>query len=342
MGDLKHKTRLWRDILSDALYTPSPHNTQPWRIRLTDERNAELLVEAGRTLPCGDSTGSFAALSMGMFLEALHLCAARFGQSLHCDYHHPLPFPNPAGVQENPLLPFAHLSLIPDGVTTDAETLALLRTRRTSRRADYFPDPIATNATLSLRTLAHDAGQTFLQTEDPVRIEPIIALNTDALIEDLNTHDYHAELVRWFRFSDPQAETARDGLSYRCMNTPRLLFAWTARFPHSLRIPLLRPLITRVYRKQLGVVPALGFLAGPFWRSHSEASDAGRFLLRFYLELARHQLFIHPFGNLITNSRAVAVIREFTQRPDTWFVFRLGYSPEPPASQRRMLQEILC
>jgi hypothetical protein len=36
---------LWWTLLETALQTPSPHNVQPWRIRLVSEREAELYID---------------------------------------------------------------------------------------------------------------------------------------------------------------------------------------------------------------------------------------------------------------------------------------------------------
>jgi hypothetical protein len=63
--------------------------------------------------------------------------------------------------------------------------------------------------------------------------------------------------------------------------------------------------------------------------------------MQFWLELSRQKLFIHPFGNLVTNSQAKARLRELTSIDDVWLVFRIGYTDEPPQSHRRPLNEVL-
>ena len=49
----------WESIIQIALRTPSPHNTQPWRLRIKDDRRATLYLEVARTLPDEDTTGHF-------------------------------------------------------------------------------------------------------------------------------------------------------------------------------------------------------------------------------------------------------------------------------------------
>ena len=63
--------------------------------------------------------------------------------------------------------------------------------------------------------------------------------------------------------------------------------------------------------------------------------------MRFWLELARENLYIHPFGNLVTNLQARARVGELTQIDDIWLVFRIGYTNEPPRSLRRSANEVL-
>src|SRR6185369_16461406 len=67
---------VWRTLLETARYSPSPHNVQPWRLRVLSDDTADLLIEKHRTLPKEDTTGSFIILSMGIFIEALSIVAA--------------------------------------------------------------------------------------------------------------------------------------------------------------------------------------------------------------------------------------------------------------------------
>jgi hypothetical protein len=329
----------WQDLLRLAILAPSPHNVQPWRIALCGEREALLYVDRGRTLPAEDVTGCFLMATMGAFLEALAIAAAQHGMILRYTLGDSperlvMAFREPVA---DALLPFARLRLEsgaePNGVA------ALLRTRRTSRLS-YLPKPIPIAATAALETLATQWGHAYEQINDPLAVERILACNTRALFEDLNAREYHDEIVRWFRFSDSTASGSQDGLSYRCMNVPRPLFWITARLPGLLRFRPLVPLLRGIYRGQLGVVPALGVLSGPFFEPR-ESLQSGRFLLRLWLELARQNLYIHPFGNLVTNQRAAAWLRSETGIANAWLVFKIGFSPEPPASYRRSLQEIL-
>ena len=56
---------VWETLLETAIHAPSPHNVQPWRVRILSEDRADLLIEKRRTLPKEDTTGSFIILTMG-------------------------------------------------------------------------------------------------------------------------------------------------------------------------------------------------------------------------------------------------------------------------------------
>jgi nitroreductase len=332
----------WLSLLETAVRTPSPHNVQPWRLRPLDDREADLLIERRRTLPKEDTTGSFIILTMGMFVEALNVLAANRSLALgwtlqHAPDWYAKEILRPDGEE---LMHFARLRLSPgDGLVKPTYDDSLFFRRRTSR-ISLLPRPIEESASRALTDLARKWGQRYEQITDAAKIERILRRNIEALFEDLNSPDYHDEIVGWFRFTDRSARRTRDGLDYRCMNSSRAAFWAAARMPRLLLLPFTRQLLTRVYRKQLGVVPTLGLLAGPFWKPGS-AFATGRFLMRFWLEAARHNLYMHPYGNLVTNRPAAEWCREETGVEGIWLVFKIGYSEEPPASYRRTAEEVL-
>jgi nitroreductase len=81
-------------------------------------------------------------------------------------------------------------------------------------------------------------------------------------------------------------------------------------------------------------------LSGKFFLAEN-AIDSGRFLMRFWLETARLGLYLHPYGNLVTNAEAAAWLKSEVSLGDIWIVFKLGYADEPPQSHRRLVEEIL-
>ena len=353
---ISHTMSVWKTLLETAVHAPSPHNVQPWRIQilsdatdpsaLTRSLHANLLIEKRRTLPKEDPTGSFIILTMGLFIEALKILAAN--NSLELEYElcqPPSQFtPRHIARASEELLPFARLTLNPIPQTGQSAVPhcyaeEVFFSRRTSR-ISLLPKPVPPDDTEGLSQLAHKWGHKYHQVTKPELIEEILARNIDALFDDLNAPDYHDEIVEWFRFTDRASQQTRDGLDYRCMNSSRTSFWLAARLSGLLQMSLTRPLFKKTYRRQLGIVPTIGMLAGPFWEPAS-AFETGRFLMHFWLELAKRDLYLHPYGNLVTNKPAAEWCRDATSVPDIWLIFKIGFSAEPPKSYRRSVEEVL-
>jgi nitroreductase len=355
---ISHSMSVWKTLLETAVHAPSPHNVQPWRIQilsdapdpsaLTTSLQANLLIEKRRTLPKEDRTGSFIILTMGLFIEALTILAANNALDLEYELFHPPSQFTPehiAGTADE-LLPFARLTLSrrqdpqSDPQTEQSAVRSeLFLTRRTSR-ISLLPKPVPLDDIEGLSKLADAWGQRYHQVTEPELIEQILEHNIEALFHDLNSAEYHDEIVEWFRFTDRASRQTRDGLDYRCMNSSRTSFWLAARASRLLQLPLTRPLLKKTYRRQLGNVPTIGMLAGPFW-DPANAFESGRFLMHFWLELAKRDLYLHPYGNLVTNERAADWCRDAIGVPDIWLIFKIGFSAEPPKSYRRSVEEVL-
>src|SRR5262249_43578767 len=264
-------------------------------------------------------------LSMGLFIEALSIVAENSSLKLTFQFHRSLSdfTPERIAATEGEMLPFAKLTLERGSMGESVYDNALFHTRRTSR-ISYLPDPLPAEVVEELSKLARAWGHIYKQVTAPETIEKILKRNIEALFEDLNAPPYHDEIVGWFRFTDRSSRATRDGLDYRCMNSSRISFWLAARFSRLLQLPLTRPMLAKIYRRQLGQVPTLGMLAGPFWVPET-AFETGRFLLRFWLELAKRNLYIHPYGNLVTNRAAAEWCRELLDVPQIWLMFKIGF-----------------
>jgi nitroreductase len=330
----------WLRLLETATLAPSPHNVQPWRIRRLDATRAQLFIERRRTLPNEDVTGSFIILTMGIFTEALRLAAAH--ERLALDVRPAREFEAYSSerirASSEPQLLFADLQLEPDASVEAEYPLELFRRRRTSR-LHYAVDPIAPQARDTLVALAGRWGQRHSQVTDAALIERLLDLNVRAVFEDLNHPPYRDEMRAWLRYGDAASRRRLDGLDARCMNVHPIEL-WTAfHLSPMLRWPGLSAVFRRRYRGQIGPVATLGLLGGPFWEP-ARAYDTGRFLIRFWLEVARFGYSIHPYGNLVTHRPTAATMEALTGERDVWLVFKIGRSAEPPASRRLPLEEV--
>ena len=340
--DLADRHGAWRQLLETARYAPSPHNVQPWRIRLSGDGSAEVFIDGTRTLPNEDHTGSFLLSAMGMFLEAIELVAAQRGIRVEAEIARDAEWfaDRIADRNERGLTSFATLrmfgSVVADGRGYPIE---LFRARRTSR-ISLRPNPVPEAIVQSLAQMADKWGHRYTHLTDAATIDEILNRNIDAVFYDMNVAAYHDEITEWFRFTDRAARWHRDGLDWRCMNVSRSEFWLSARMSKTLRFGPTRWILKHRYRQLLGTVPAIGVLSGDFFEAKN-AVYSGRFLLRFWLELARDGLYLHPYGNMVTNPEAATWMERKTGVAKAWLVFKVGYCDPPPASYRRSVEEIL-
>ncbi|WP_284327224.1 hypothetical protein [Demequina litorisediminis] len=77
----------WRALLDEARLYPSPHNSQPVRVRVTGERSAEVFYDLDRGLPAENFGIPFGHVCAGVFLEGLQTVAAGHGWAVTTDLH---------------------------------------------------------------------------------------------------------------------------------------------------------------------------------------------------------------------------------------------------------------
>src|SRR5881396_561357 len=78
--------RMWAELIDLARWAPSPHNIQPWRLRIRSETDADLLYDPTRLLPSTDPTGRFSVVGLGIFLETLTIGARARSRDVDVDY----------------------------------------------------------------------------------------------------------------------------------------------------------------------------------------------------------------------------------------------------------------
>ena len=331
-------TAVWTQLVEDARFAPSPHNTQPWRVRPRSEHEADLEVPVERLLPVEDPDGRFLTAGVGIFLEALDVAAAARGLALR---YEPL-YPQLGVHAVEPCLA-ARMRLEPRG-DEQAAPVELLHRRRTAR-GRYDGRAAPEEALDELAAIGREFGHEVRFTSDPALVDWIVGLNADTLFEDMREDDRRAEIAAWTHFSDRRAERAGDGFSPTCLGFAgplvRLLFRY-----HRLCEPApIRALLRRLYLRGTGGAATVGWIAGP-WTTPAEQLEAGRMLMRLWLAVTSHGLYLHPFGSVITNpvshARLADRITVDAQAGELWLLLRLGFCAEPPRSARRPAAEMIA
>lgn len=329
----------WLDLVEDARLAPSPHNTQPWRVVPRSPREADLYAPVDRLLPVEDPDGRFLTAGTGIFLETAAVAAAARGLRLDVE---PL-FPQ-LGAEASEPAHVARLALRDAAGSNGEFPLELLERRRTSR-LPYDGRPAPEGALGDLGAIARQFGHGATFSSDRELVRFVLDLNARTVFDDLTEDDRRLEIAHWTRRSDAEAARLGDGFSPTCLGFPpaliRLFFA-----RHRLcESRLLRVLLERIYLRSMKGTATVGWIAGP-WRTPPEWLNAGRMLMRFWLALTAHGLYLQPFGSVITNPRSHARLAErlsVDERDgDIWLLLRLGYSAEPPRSARRPAAEVVA
>jgi len=319
----------WHSILELARHAPSPHNAQPWRVRVLDEARAEVFVEGARTLPEEELTGPSLVLTLGLFVESMRLVAAQQGYRLDDE----LAAANDSyeakslDARDEEHLLFARLSLHPSALPAPYAS-ELFLARRTSR-LPFAVDAIGLEEARTLTEIASSWGYRYTQSSDPKRIERRLEASELALLRRFGQPGCREEVRRWIRFSERAARTRGDGLDARCLGRqPFALFAeyrWNRAWGRKQEAPH---------------TATMGCLAGPFGAC-KEWYRAGQFLMHFWLECTRLGLFIQPLAPLVNDAEAAKRGELDWRVPGIWLEFRIGRSSEPAKSYRRTVEELL-
>jgi hypothetical protein len=321
----------WAAIADLARLAPTPHNTQPFRVRPLNATRAELVLVPERLLPEEDHGNLYVLSAFGIFASALERAARHLGRALSVQ---PIPSLDVSALTKKspPLvLGEAHIG---DACAPDASA-ELLRARRTSR-LPYHDREVDRAALAALVAVAEEGGHRLVVESNPPVVRQLLRLNATAIIDNLQLDSEREEIRGWHRLG-PTPEFG-DGLWQEPMNQP----AWELRTafaaPHMFSLPGLRQFAIHRYLKTQAGTRHVGLLCGPFSR-WPELLAAGRMLHALWLAMTKHEVYMQPFGSMLTNPEyAKKLVTDF-RIDDCWLLFRLGYSAPPPRSPR--LESIL-
>jgi hypothetical protein len=323
---------VWREAAAYARWTPSPHNIQPWRLRLVDPRHAELYYDPRRLLPVTDPSSSFTSACLAMYVESLSVAMRPRGYEVRPEYFYkPLDF-----AATRPVL-FARLTLVP-AVSAPAFDRELILRRKTSR-LPYDGTAVETAILGKVGAHADAQGHHFGFSSDPDLVEWAIDLNRFTLFSDLDDEPTRAELRRWIRCTDEEAAEKKDGLWSHCLRFPgRLLKSFFDEHQKYVR-GWRRDFCGKMLVKGMAGTRTLVWWSGPM-ETPEDWIRSGVIVHRSWLELARNGIQMHPFGSIITNPKAherlIEKLGASEEGPGRkmWLLARVGRSAEPPRSYR--------
>lgn len=338
----KESHRTWHEIARHARMCPSPHNTQPYRLRIKNEHEAEVVFLPRRGLFIADPEGRFTWLTGGIFIEICTIAAHSLGYELEVKHDFSPMYPD--GDYETPQV-VATLHLHKSGEIEDLDA-KLIFDRHTSR-LPYDGREIPRSVIDEMRTEAVRLGHTFEVRTDPGSIKWVVELNKQALFHDMDDAKITRELIGWLRFSEREENLTHDGLSARCLtfNGPLMKsFFVNHRF---WTLPIIRSIVGTVYGASMKGIGTIGWLRGPYV-TNADWVHAGKVMFRLWLIVTKHGYYWHPYGSVITSEDArLNMLRYFGLGSEddgkkmVWLLLRLGKSAPPPLSLRLPFEEII-
>jgi hypothetical protein len=321
----------WAEIAALARQAPTPHNTQPFRIRPLSDERAELLLVTERLLPREDHGNLYVASSFGIFAATLERAARHFGHDVEVT---PVADIDPDTLAERgPLVVLGEARL--RGTVPAEHAESLFDARRTSR-LPYDDRPVEPRTITALSAIAERAGHRFIAYDDPEIVQPLLRLNAEAIIDNLQLDDEREEIRGWHRLG--KTPEFGDGLWQQPMNQPAWEL-WSAfAMPWLFKLPIFHGIAVDRYLQTQRGTRHVALLCGAFlhW---PDLYAAGRMLLEFWLEMARHGVYMQPMGSMLTHPHYIAEIARRFECDDCWLVLRLGFSKPPPRAPR--LESIL-
>jgi hypothetical protein len=320
----------WESIASLARLAPTPHNTQPFRILPRDDEHADLVALSERFLPREDHGNLYVASAFGIFAATLERAARQFGYMAKVT---PAPGIDPATIANTPRTTLGTATIT--GTCDPEEQFPLLDARRTSR-LQYHNRPIRFDTLTAFERVAAEHGHRFIAYDDPAVVKPLLRLNAEAIVDNLQLDDEREEIRGWYRIGRTPA--FGDGLWQGPMNQPgwELRAAFLA--PHAFQLPGLRQFAVHRYLQTQRGTRHIALICGAF-KKWTELHRAGRMLMDLWLEMARDEVYMQPMGSMLTNPKYSAEIARRFRVDDCWLVLRLGYSDPPPRAPR--LESIL-
>jgi hypothetical protein len=333
----------WREIARYAVSCPSPHNTQPFRLRIINDAEAEIVFLPRRGLWVADPEGRFTWLTAGIFAEICSIAAHGLGFELDCRTDFSAMYRG--GDTETPQV-ISRLTLRPAAAPVADLDPQLILDRHTSR-LPYDGQAIPEALLSEMQAEALRTGHRFEARSDRQAIDWVIELNRQALFHDMENVPVRKELVRWLRFGTREEDITGDGLSARCLgfSAPLLRSFFTS--PGFWTLPGIKSLVGFIYGRSMKGVGTIGWLRGPYV-SMDDWFRAGTTMFRLWLIVTRHGYYWQPYGSVITSDEARANMIRYFDMPDerggadmVWLLLRLGKSEAPPLSHRLPYEDII-
>jgi hypothetical protein len=285
-----------------------------------------VVLVPSRLLPVEDRGNRYVYAAIGVFAVAVDLAARACGRTAEVALG---AYPGVLAL-DAPETVVASVTLTGEVAPSDDAARTLLQSRRTSR-LPYRPVEVALPIRERLVGIADSFGHRLKIESDPGRVDDFLRQNAWAIIDNLQITGDRREIERWVRYGATPAHG--DGLWQIPLVQPRWELALGFRFPWLFRIPGISHLAVRRFAAAQAGTRHVALLSGPF-REWTDLFRAGKLLMELWLEMAAHDVYMHPYGSTLTNPDHARIIASKFGDDEGWLIFRFGHSDVPPESPR--------
>jgi hypothetical protein len=278
---------------------PSPHNTQPWKLRRISDLEAVLYVDESRLLPVTDPPARQIHIGLGTFIETLSVGASAMGFDTAVGG-----FPEGTyGLEEIGRKPVARISLA-RGHKADKDELAdYIYARQTNRRPSEGGEPVSDEQFAELADSVRDHEVEAIGINDRARMEPLLAIFDRAMTIEVETPHLYEETRIWMRFNEHERAEKRDGLSMPQAGIvgPSLpLVEWFLKHgdPDRWNSKASKNPYLKRFRKGLSTAQGL-FMLKTSTNTQEDWIEAGRAYVRASLTAQSLGLQMHPYSQVL-------------------------------------------
>lgn len=325
-----------------GITAPSAHNTQPWRIELMSDTEAQVFFDPDRLLPATDPQGRQVHISHGTLLEMTAIGATHLGYRAEIEL---LP-KGEMNLAEYGTKPTAHLSLLADSHVNEDPLFSQLSLRRSSR-LPHTPQPISDDERVAITTAASRPGVEpgWIPAQ---RMDEAIDLAIQGMAIEVRGHDTYEESNQWYRFSDAEIAAKGDGLNANTagMTGLPLLATRTITRPGNWHMWFNRAPFLNAFAKTVRSTQALFTLVTPT-NTMADWITTGRSYVRAQLTAGGYNLRFHPISQTLQEFPEMDQLREgmgavvnVTPPATLQMLVRVGHTQTPALSPRRDLQTI--
>ncbi len=195
------------DALAYAILAPSPHNMQPWRVRLEGDDALTVFADSDRLLPATDPPARQTTIGFGAFLELLRQAAAQGGHALAVK-----PFPEGEPYPTLDERPVAQVQFRKDAAVERDPLFAQILRRRTTR-AVFAADRPVDPGTLTGIIEAATEGVHVQASGDPLRVRELRDLTAKAWLAEWQDPAARGETVVVTRIGKAEVGKAPWGIT---------------------------------------------------------------------------------------------------------------------------------